>query len=224
LLIQGFFIYPNRLNFTPKQPMSKPVNKLIVSITEHRIETESGFLFIPETEWKPLESEPVSGIVISEETILNHAGAKRFYLNKKDQRVMHKFSDFSHFVQKGDRVWFSYQPSRQEQWMFEDKNYWIPFDDVLYYERDGILFAADGMVLVKPIEITEKFMAYETTVGVHPDRGEVIAIGNCLKGQEDLGLNLGDVILFDPKMVDKSMAYKGKKVWAVDFDSILCVL
>ena len=137
---------------------------------------------------------------------------------------MHKFYDFSHVVQKGDRVWFSYQPSCQEQWMFEDKNYWIPFDDVLYYERDGILFAADGMVLVKPIEITEKFMAYETTVGVHPDRGEVIAIGNCLKGQEDLGLNLGDVILFDPKMVDKSMAYKGKKVWAVDFDSILCVL
>jgi len=151
-------------------------------------------------------------------------GVKQFYLNKKDQRVMYKFSDFSKFLQKGDRVWFMYQADLREHWMFESNDHWIPFDDIWFYERDGVLYAADGVVLVRPIDIVEKFMEYETVVGTHQDRGEVIATGNRLKGQEDLGLNMGDVILFDPKMVDKSMAYKGKKVWAVDFDSVLCVL
>jgi co-chaperonin GroES (HSP10) len=201
-----------------------PVNKVIVSLQEFMIETESGLILNPELEYKPEQSASISGIVVSEEFILNHAGAKRFYLNKKDQRVMYKFSDFSKFLQKGDRVWFMYQADLREHWMFESNDHWIPFDDIWFYERDGVLYAADGLVLVRPIDIMEKFMEYETVVGTHQDRGEVIAIGNRLKGQEDLGLNLGDVILFDPKMVDKSMAYKGKKVWAVDFDSVLCVL
>lgn len=204
--------------------MSTPVNKIIVSISEYRIETASGFQLIPEVEFKPEMGEPVCGIVVNDQTILNHAGAKRFYEDKKGIERQYPFSAFSNFLQKGDKVYFMYQAGRQEQWMWEDKDYWIPFDDVLFYERDGVLYAADGIILVKPIEIKEKFMEYETVTGEHKDRGEVVAIGNPLKGQSDLGVSVGDVVVFNPKMVDKNMTYKGAKIWAVDLDSVLCVL
>ncbi len=206
------------------QRPERPVNRIIVEIVQHTIETESGFQLFPEVEYKPEQSEPISGIVLSEETILNHTGCKRFYTNSKNQSCMYKFSDFSPFLKAGDRVWFNYQASRSEQWMWEDQNYWIGYDEVIFYERDGVLHAADGMVLVKPIEITESFMEYTNVIGEHQDRGTVFLVGNPLKTQSELGCAIGDVILFDPKYVDKSITYKGNKVWAVDFDMVLCVL
>ncbi len=201
----------------------RPVNKLIVDIQEFRIETESGLILYPDTNYKPELADSIYGVVVSRPPVLNNAGAQRFYL-RKGEVTQYKFSDFPDEFQVGDKVWFNYQASRQEQWMWEDNKYWILYDHVMWYERGEELFAAPGKVLVKPIKKTAKFLAFETTEGEYSERGQVIKIGTPLKGQCPTPYEVGDVVVFDPRFVDKTTYYKAQNIWAVDFDEILVVL
>ena len=214
--------------------MEKSVNRIILTLDEGeaKIETQSGLTLYNELEYKPGASAPVNGVWDSSRPlVLTSAPTKREYL-RNGKIGMYRFNDFSNPLQDGDRVWFAHQADKQGQWMWEGKDYWISFDDLLFYERDGKPHAMPGIVLVKPLKIKKSFLEYsihelEYEEGVRSPnllRGEVVSVGAPLRGQESPIYAPGDVVVFQSRWVDTSMKYHHETLWGVDMDEVVCVL
>ena len=213
--------------------MERSVNRIILTLDEGeaKIETQSGLILYNELEYKPGAAAPVNGVWDSRPLVLTSAPSKREYY-RKGKAGQYRFSDFSNPLQGGDRVWFSYQANQQGQWMWEGKDYWVSFDDLLFYERDGKPHAMPGIVLVKPIRIEKSFLEYKTSeLGYEegkrsPDllQGKVVSVGEPLKGQESPIYTPGDVVVFQSRWVDTSMKYHHETLFAVDMEEVVLVL
>lgn len=214
--------------------MEKSINRIVLTLDEGeaKIETQSGLILYNELEYRPGASAPVNGVWNSSRPlVLTSAPTKREY-HRKGKISTYRFNDFSNPLQDGDRVWFAHQAAQKEQWMWEGRDYWVPFDDLLFYERGGKPYAMDGIVLVKPVKIEKSFLAYSTSELEYvegkrsPDllRGEVVSVGAPLRGQESPIYTPGDVIVFQSRWVDTSMKYHYETLFAVDMEEVVCVL
>jgi len=211
------------------------VNRIILKLDEGetKIETQSGLSLYNELEYRPGAAAPVNGVCwnLSRPLVLTNSPSKREYL-RKGKIGQYKFNDFSNPLQDGDRVWFTHQANQQEQWMWEGRDYWVPFDDLLFYERDGKPHAMPGIVLVKPVKIEKSFLEYKTQELEYvegkrsPDllKGEVVSVGEPLRGQESPIYAPGDVIVFQSRWVDTSMRFHHEILWGVDMEEVVLVL
>lgn len=213
--------------------MERSVNRIILTLDEGeaKIETQSGLILYNELEYKPGAAAPVNGVWDSRPLSLSSAPSKREY-QRKGKIELYQFDDFSNPLQDGDRVWFAHQADMQGQWMWEERDFWIRFDDLLFYERDGKPHAMDGIVLVKPIRIEKSFLEYSTSEMEYQEgktspallRGEVVSVGAPLRGQESPIYGPGDVVVFQSRWVDTSMRYHHESIFAVDMEEVVCVL
>lgn len=213
--------------------MEQSVNRIILKLDEGetKIETQSGLLLYNELEYRPGAAAPVNGVWDSRPLILTSAPTKRQF-HRKGNLGQYRFNDFSNPLQDGDRVWFTHQANQQGQWMWEGRDYWVAFDDLLFYERDGKPHAMPGIVLVKPVKIEKSFLEYSTSELEYeegkrsPDllRGEVVSVGEPLKGQESPIYAPGDVVVFQSRWVDTSMKYHHETLWGLDMEEVVIVL
>ncbi len=210
--------------------MERSINRVVLEVeTERKIETASGLVLFAECDYKPELSDPTYGVYIGSRppvlTAHSTPGAEcqRFYLHKGVEKS-YRFSDFPNPLEDGDIVWFLHQARLADHWMWENKAYWIRFDHLAFYERNEQLFAMPGRLVLKPIPIEQGFMEYQSVVGEHQDRGVVMAIGLPLNGQDPLPCQVGDVVVFNPRWVDKNFMYRHQRVLVVDFDEVLVVL
>lgn len=203
--------------------MKIPSNKYLVQVdglVNEAFITKSGMKFykdltVGNKEWN---KKTEGTILLCPEKHTSTLPTKCTHVNKDGQREVIFHDAMSIVLNRGDKVYFNYLALNPKRRFIYDGfdptvfQFFLHGDHIQAYERDGVLHANSGRIILKSIDESiaqsKSLIIPDSFKRKKPGLAEVVAVGNPFKGYNDPGIRVGDTVVFKKDEADYITEHK----------------